>query len=166
MCRGPGSSLAGTSARYHPQKDFADAALPTHYNTSAIAEGFRNEVIHFLFERALLTKAHVLVGAIAAVSFAIQLVFNTKARLLHRIISKFAGLSSFALVALNVYVMFIRPEGMAPVGSGAYWSNVVATVILACALVVGLTAIFSNPAAPNYSLHRRAMIIAAGALYM
>lgn len=147
-------------------KDFANAALPTHYNSSSVAEGFRNEAIHFLFEHALLTKAHVLVGAVAAVSFTLQLVFNTKARLLHRIVSKFAGVSAFTLVALNVYVMFIRPEGMAPVGSAAYWSNVVATVTLACALVIGLSAIFGNPAAPNYSLHRRAMIVAAGALFM
>jgi hypothetical protein len=150
----------------HLQDDFANAAMPDHYDTAAIAEGFRKSAIHFLLEHELSTKAHVGLGAVAALSFAHQLVYNTKSRFRHRIVSKIAQISSVALLAHNVYVLFVRPDGMVPVGSAAFWSNVIATTTLACALAVGLYAIFAKSEAPNYSLHRRAMIIAAGALFM
>ena len=80
----------------------------------------------------------------------------------HRTVAPIASLSSLALMINNVYVMYVRPGGMAPVGFAAFASNTIATVLATAAIVVGLYA----KSIPNYVLHRRAMILAGGALFM
>lgn len=165
------------------QADFADVALPTHYNTSKIAKGFGDAVIHFLVsEHGLSTKIHVSLGAIVGVSYIFMLLFNIHARVWHRTIAPIATLSSLGLMVSlrlhanermwhcvftnhaqmsNVYAMYVRPGGMAPVGFASFATNTIATVLATAAIAVGLYA----KSIPNYVLHRRAMIIAAGAIF-
>lgn len=136
--------------------------MPAYYDSTAVAAGFRDSAIHFLIaEHGLGTKIHVAVGATAAFSFAGALIFNVRARWLHRIVAPVAVLASFGVMATTIYSVV---RGMAPVGTAALYSDILAVATLGISLAVGLTA--KNGPSPNYTLHRRAMIMAAGALFM
>ena len=109
-------------------------------------------------------RAHVACGALATVGFLHNLVFNFGARSRHRAVAPLANLGAFGLAANTLYVMLLRPEGMVPVGRAAAWTNVIAVICLLGGVIVGIASVKS--ATPDYVLHRRAMIVASGGLFM
>lgn len=89
---------------------------------------------------------------------------HAPARPQHRAVAPIANISALGLAAMSIYAMFIREGGMVPVGFAAWLTNIVALVLMVGGIVVGVAAVKSSR--PNFVLHRRAMIVAAGGLFM